>query len=395
MVVFVGIETLLDCIKEYAPYEKNRIIKAYEYASQIHKGVKRKSGEDYIIHPLWVGYILATMKADADTICAGILHDVMEDGNISKETLKNLFNENVAELVDGVTKIKKIVFDNDEKKTDEANLYKLMVSIIRDIRVMIIRLADRLHNMRTEEFQPPKKQREHSDETMEIHVPFAKMIGAYTIMLELEDYCFYYKQPNEYVMMQALIQEIEKEYQSKKEELVLATAKELNSRGIPFSIKTKIKTPYELYRKYKSHHDDIKEIHDLYAIKIVTPKERYCYECNEYLKRMYPVIERKSKDYIANPKANMYQGLHTSIMTKDGYNFQFQVKTEQMYIVNSYGLTAYWRELRKRGIVDAAHEMQELAKQYPFFGILESLTHQNIPNDEFHEKLKKNILQKK
>ncbi len=391
----MGIEVLLDCIKEYAPYEKNRIIKAYEYASEIHKGVKRKSGEDYIIHPLWVGYILATMKADADTICAGILHDVMEDGNITKEELTMEFNSSVAELVDGVTKIKKIVFDNDEKKTDDANLYKLMVSIIRDIRVMIIRLADRLHNMRTEQFQPPEKQIEHSDETREIHIPFAKMIGAYTIMLELEDYCFFYKQPKEYAMMEALIEEVKKEYLSKKEEIVVMTAKELNRRGIPYTIKTKIKTPYELYRKYKAHDGDIKAIHDLYAIKVLMAKESYCYAFNDYIKSVYPITCGKSKDYIANPKANMYQGLHTSIMTEDGYNFQFQLKTEQMYIINSYGITAYWRELRKRGIVDAAHEMQELAKQYPFFSVLESLTNLNIPNEEFHEKLKESVLYKK
>ncbi|MDE6141056.1 MAG: HD domain-containing protein [Bacilli bacterium] len=244
------LEYLLELVHNYSTEDKELIIRAYEFAKVCHQGVLRKSGEPYIIHPLSVACILAEMHADADTIAAGLLHDVLEDcPQITREDLAHTFNPTIAKLVDGVTKFKKIEYNNDKALTVAANNQKLVQGLLQDIRVIIIKLADNLHNMRTEQFQPAHKQEEHARETMGLYVPFARLTGAYKLMVELEDLSFSYLNPQGYKEMDDLIKFVASEYETEKEQILIEVAQMLNSNKIPFNIKSQIKSHYELHRK--------------------------------------------------------------------------------------------------------------------------------------------------
>ena len=237
------LENLLILIKDYSIEDKALIIRAFEFASRVHAGVKRKSGEDYIKHPLSVACILAEMHADADTIAAGLLHDTIEDGeNITREIISEVFNPTIGMLVDGVTKMKKIEFNNNKFLTDEANTRKIIESITQDIRIFIIKLADRLHNMRTLEFHKPAKQVENAVETMELFIPFANLIGEYFLQLELEDLAFKYINPEEYFNNSALKINLMKEYRPSIDEMLCTISQHFNSNNLNF--KTTQINPY-------------------------------------------------------------------------------------------------------------------------------------------------------
>lgn len=388
------IEYLLNCVKDYKPQDKELIIRAYEFASSVHKNQFRKSGEAYIIHPLSVACILALMHADAETVSAGLLHDTIEDGeNVSKEKIEILFGPTVANLVEGVTKLNKIDFENNKELCDAANTRKIIESIMYDIRIFIIKLADRLHNMRTEDFQPVNKQVEHSKETIDWYVPFAQLIGAYNIMIELEDYCFRYLKPENYSSINSLREIVKKEYSSALEETIIALTKMINHENIHFSLSTSIKPTYELYKKFKMY-GNTNDIHDLYAIKLILPDIDDCYQIRDVINSSFTHLESKEKDYIAHPKSNMYRALHTSIVSPSGYKFQVQMQTDQMHSINTHGITAYWRLLSNRHDVDPSRVMQEEIKAYPFFSVLESIRHQCKSNEDFNQEVKENLLSK-
>ena len=264
----MGIEELLSIIKDYAPKDKEFIIRAYEFASEVHRGVKRKSGEPYIIHPIAVACITARMYADVDTIVACILHDVIEDGNITKEDLARIFNPTVAMLVDGVSKLPKFSINNSKIETDNFNLSKLFRGLVTDVRIIIIKLADRLHNMRTLEFHTPEKQIENARETKSIYVRLAALIGAHRIKQELDDYSFKYLDPIHYQEMQDLITKLKLDNFDIIEESICGISQLLNSRSVPFEVKLRIKSLYSLYEKLQKY-DTYNDIHDIFSINFI------------------------------------------------------------------------------------------------------------------------------
>lgn len=386
------LEYLLELIHNYSTEDKELIIRAYEFAKVCHQGVLRKSGEPYIIHPLSVACILAEMHADADTIAAGLLHDVLEDcPQITREDLAHTFNPTIAKLVNGVTKFKKIDFNNDKALTAAANTQKLVQGLWQDIRVIIIKLADNLHNMRTEQFQPPHKQLEHARETMSLYVPFARLTGAYKLMIELEDLSFSYLNPQGYKEMDDLIKFVTSEYETEKEQILIEVAQMLNSNKIPFNIKSQIKTHYELHRKLLTY-GSYNNIHDLYGIRILLNNVENCYSVKAEIEMMFKYLKEKGKDYIKRPKTNRYRSLHTSIISPSGYNFQFQINTPDMQTINTYGLTAYWSLLndQKRDIV--AQVMQNDFKQFPCFSILKDMATSNKSPESYVRELNNDVL---
>lgn len=383
------LEDLLDYIKDYEPQYKELILKAYEFANEAHKGTLRKSGEPYIIHPVSVACILAEMKADADTIAAGLLHDTIEDvDGVTKDLIAEKFNPSIANLVDGVTKMKKYEFNNDKRITDEENQRKIIESVLQDIRILIIKLADRLHNMRTLEFQTPEKQIEKSKETMEFFVPFALLIGEYTFKQELEDLSFKYLNPKEYNEMQMIIHKAVLENRSVLDQIIYEVAQLLNHENIPFEVKLRIKNAFGLYRRLQVY-PSIDYVHDLFELKFVLNDERTCYYIQDKINELYRQLPEKSKDYIARPKANLYKALHTSVYSPSGRIIQFQLRTKNMRLVNDHGLPAYWSI---NSLQHAAERMQNDVKSFAFYSLLEDLVKTSSSTEMFNQCVKDSIL---
>lgn len=379
------LENLLNLIKDYSYEDKSMILHAYEFASIVHQGVKRKSGDDYIKHPLAVAIILGNMHADADTICAGLLHDVIEDGeNITKEQLSEHFNPTIATLVDGVTKIKKM--GEDKEKVDAANMRKIIESITHDIRIFVIKLADRLHNMRTLEFHKVEKQKEISHETQELYVPFANLIGEYKIQLELEDLSFKYLSPRAYQNAKATLTNAEKVYRRIIDRMLTSLAQELNTSKINYEIKTNLKNIYGAYKSLKTF-KKMEYIHDVATITILVDDVDKCYELDEQLKEMFVVVPSKCRDYIKQPKTNMYQSLQVTVQIGRRY-IQFQVTTPEMYRVNQYGLAAYWKILNE----NPAAKMQDDVRKFQFYSLLSELSTLNLSNDVYNREVREALL---
>jgi len=337
--------TIDDLLKNVGSYnydisELLTIKQAYDYAEQLHSGQYRQSGEAYISHPLTVAYILSDMHADCDTICAALLHDVLEDTSKTKEDISNLFNSGVAKLVDGVTKISKMNFSS-KSECNLANTRKIILGLTEDVRIIIIKLADRLHNMRTLEFKSEFKQKENALETMEIFVPLAYYIGAYRIKSELEDISFRYLKPDEY---KALKDKLEKEdiiNTSCLNEMLFSINDILTCENIPHSIKVRTKNIYGIYKSMLEGHK-LSDIHDLLSLKIMVDEIRNCYVSLGLIHSRYKPINNKFKDYICNPKTNLYSSLHTTVFGPDERLVQTQIRTFDMDKIASFGLPAYW-----------------------------------------------------
>lgn len=385
----MGIESLLRIIKDYAPMDKEFILRAYEYARNVHKGALRKSGDPYITHPVAVACIAAEMHADVDTIVACILHDVIEDGiGITKEELARTFNPTVAYLVDGVSKLPKLSINNNKIETDAYNLRKIFLSMVTDIRVIIIKLADRLHNMRTLEFQPPNKQVEISIETRDIYVPLAARIGAYYFKQELDDYAFKYIDPKSYIEMENTLKKYRLDNYDIIDEAICEVSQLLNKDQVPFEVKLRVKSLYSLFRKLKKY-STISEIHDIFSINFLLNEVSDCYKLRHQIYGLYPTVPSKERDYIKSPKANMYSSLHTSVYTDNNQLLQFQFTTKQMDVINTYGITAYWDLLKFN---NAPEHMQQDVSKMPFFKNLEELAHMDLRSDEFNKEVQEDIL---
>lgn len=384
----MGIEELLSIVKDYAPKDKEFIIRAYEFASEVHRGVKRKSGEPYIIHPIAVACITARMYADVDTIVACILHDVIEDGDITKDDLARIFNPTVAMLVDGVSKLPKFSINNSKIETDNFNLSKLFRGLVTDIRIIIIKLADRLHNMRTLEFHTPEKQIENARETKSIYVRLAALIGAYRIKQELDDYSFKYLDPIHYQEMQSLITKLKLDNFDIIEESICGISQLLNSRSVPFEVKLRIKSLYSLYEKLQKY-ETYNDIHDIFSINFILNDVNVCYMLNNEISDLYPIIPSKSKDYIAKPKHNLYSALHTSIFARNNHMLQFQVTTKERDFINTHGLTAFW-ELQKFNY--APKQMQENVSKMPFYCFIKELFGDELDNSQINKEVTEDIL---
>ena len=386
----MDLEMLLSKIKEYDEGNADIAYRAYQYALVLHEGQYRQSGEPYIIHPLNVAYILAEMHADIDTICAGLLHDTLEDTNIRKEDIAHDFNQTVADLVDGVTKLSKMNFSS---KQDQiyANTRKIITGITEDVRIIIIKLADRLHNMRTLEYKSEFKQKENSIETMDIFVPLAYAIGAYRIKSELEDLSLKYLYPDKYKSIEEQKQRLEEENEACLQEMLFKIRSILENKNIPNEIKVRTKNIYGIYKKI-SEGQKLRDIHDLLALKIMVQEVDECYMALGLIHSMYHPINDKFKDYISNPKTNMYQSLHTTVFGPDEKLVQTQVRTFDMDKVDSFGLTAYW-DIKKG---NARNEMQDDLKQkYQFFRSLVEINSMFGDNQEFVIRVKQELFSDK
>lgn len=385
------LENLLTLIKDYSTEDKMLIIKAYEFANHVHGGVIRKSGEAYITHPLSVACILAEMHADADTISAGLLHDTIEDGeNITKELIEEFFNPTIALLVDGVTKMKKIEFNNDKKETDEANTRKIIEGITQDVRIFVVKLADRLHNMRTLKYHKRQKQIEIALETMEIFVPFANLIGEYAIQSELEDLSFKYCDPTNYEKVYKMKSELEASYRDDLDEILCLIAQQLNSNNISFGVRVKFKNIYGIHKRLKSSNPS--DIHDLVSIKLLVDDINVCYKIRDELKKMFKTIKIREKDYVKHPKTNLYSALHIVVNTPSNKQVQIQIATPEMYKINQYGVTAYWKILGKMHLINPAEEMNHDIRKFQFFELLQELSTLNISNDLYNKEIKEDLL---
>ena len=382
----VALNDLIGKLKEYNLDEVEIVKKAYEYADNLHKGQFRQSGEPYISHPLNVAYILADMHADKDTICAGLLHDTLEDTNITKEDIAHDFNQNIANLVDGVTKLAKMNFSSKQDQ-NYANIRKIITGITEDVRIIIIKLADRLHNMRTLEFKSEFKQKENALETMEIFVPLAYYIGAYRIKSELEDLSLKYLRPDMYKRIEERKIKIEETSENCLKEMLCKIETLLNDRRIPNEIKVRTKNIYGIYKRLSEGHK-LSDIHDLLSLKIMVDEVENCYRTLYFIHNEYHPINDKFKDYICNPKTNMYRSLHTTVFGPDDRLVQTQIRTFDMDKVASFGLTAYWEEQKGK----ARDIMQEDLKQkFQFFKSLTEINSMFGDNQQFVNQVKSEL----
>lgn len=386
----ITLQDLLNKLREYNPEEVEIVKRAYEYADTLHKGQMRQSGEPYISHPLNVAYILAEMHADRDTICAGLLHDTLEDTNITKEDISHDFNQNIAGLVDGVTKLSKMNFSSKQDQ-NYANTRKIITGITEDVRIIIIKLADRLHNMRTLQFKSEFKQKENALETMEIFVPLAYYIGAYRIKSELEDLSLRYLKPDMYKRIEERKLRLEESSNGCLKEMLYKIETLLNDKNIPNEIKIRTKNIFGIYKRLSEGHK-LSDIHDLLALKIMVDEVENCYRTLYLIHNEYHPINDKFKDYICNPKTNMYQSLHTTVFGPDDRLVQTQIRTFDMDKVASFGLTAYWDEQKGK----ARDVMQDDLKQkFQFFKSLTEINFMFGDNQQFVNQVKTELFSDK
>ncbi|MCR4610762.1 MAG: bifunctional (p)ppGpp synthetase/guanosine-3',5'-bis(diphosphate) 3'-pyrophosphohydrolase [Lachnospiraceae bacterium] len=336
--------SLIECIRKYHPSTNTDIIEqAYNIADQAHEGQLRKSGEPYIIHPLSVALILADLQMDKETIVAGMLHDVVEDTVMTLDEIKLEFGEEVAVLVDGVTKLGQLNYSSDKVEVQAENLRKMFLAMAKDIRVIIIKLADRLHNMRTLQFMTPAKQKEKAKETMEIYAPLAQRLGISKVKIELDDLSLKYYNPEAYRNIVETIAQRKAERDAYVDNLVLEVQGHIEAAGIDAEIYGRAKHIFSIYRKMVSQNKEFDEIYDLFAIRIIVDNLQDCYAALGIIHDKYTPIPGRFKDYIAMPKPNMYQSLHTTVIGPHGVPFEIQIRTWEMHRTSEYGIAAHWK----------------------------------------------------
>ncbi len=337
-------EQLLETIKRYHPSSDiSQIEKAYKIAFEAHKEQKRKSGEPYIIHPLCVAIILAELELDKETIVAGILHDVVEDTIMTTEEIANEFSDEIALLVDGVTKLTQLDLSQDKIEIQAENLRKMFLAMAKDIRVILIKLADRLHNLRTLQYQPPHKQIEKSRETMDIYAPLAHRLGISKIKIELDDISMQYLYPDVY---KSLKDEITTRLMAGEEfirEMVGNVRDFMDEGEIKCEVDGRVKHLFSIYKKMITQNKTLDQIYDIHAIRIKVESVRDCYAALGIIHEKYKPIPGRFKDYIAMPKQNMYQSLHTTLIGPGGRPFEIQIRTYEMHRTAEYGIAAHWK----------------------------------------------------
>ena len=361
-----------DVLSEAKTYIHNQesldlISRAANYAAEAHAGQFRRSGEPYTSHLYNVAYILATLRVGPKTIAAGLLHDTIEDTGISREELAKLFDEEIADLVESVTKIGALKFKGkDDPEYQAANHRKIFIAMARDVRVILIKLADRLHNMRTLEYQPEASQKRIAAETLDVYAPIAHRLGISAIKNELEDLSFYYLNRKEYYRIAHLVENKKQERDESVQKMISEISEMLREHDIEFRIFGRSKHLYSIYHKMVARNKRFEEILDLLAIRIVTKTELNCYEVLGYIHAKYKPIPGRLKDYIAMPKTNMYQSLHTTIMADEGKIFEVQIRTEEMDAIAERGVAAHWR-YKEGGHYDARTEQKEIEDKLSWF----------------------------
>ena len=337
-------EELITSVKKYHPSADLSLIeKAYRMADGAHKGQVRKSGEPYIIHPLCVAIILADLELDKESIAAGLLHDVVEDTIMTKEELAGEFGGEVALLVDGVTKLGQLNYSADKIEEQAENLRKMFLAMARDIRVILVKLADRLHNMRTLKYMSPEKQKEKARETMDIYAPIAQRLGISKIKVELDDLSLKYLQPEAYYDLVHQINQKKDERQRFVNQIVVDVKKHIDEAGIEAQVSGRIKHFFSIYKKMVNQEKTLDQIYDLFAVRIIVETVKDCYAALGVIHEMYTPIPGRFKDYIAMPKPNMYQSLHTTLIGPNGQPFEIQIRTFEMHRTAEYGIAAHWK----------------------------------------------------
>lgn len=354
----LSIEMIIAALRKYqVTADTSLVLRAYELAKNAHGGQKRASGEEYIIHPLNVASILTELKIDDITITAALLHDVVEDTTYTIEEMREKFGFEVAMLIDGVTKLGKIEYKSKEELQLE-NYRKMFLAMAKDIRVIMIKLADRLHNMRTLKYMSPEKQHRIALETIEVYAPLANRLGISSIKWELEDLCLRYLEPNIYYALVASVKEKRAERQEFIEEAMDLIEDRLDALHIEAEISGRPKHFYSIYKKMKRDNKDISEIYDLSAIRILVPTVQDCYGVLGAIHAMWKPIPGRFKDYIAMPKSNGYQSLHTTVMAK-GSPLEIQIRTLSMHQISEFGIAAHWKYKEKGKNVNASSDMDQ------------------------------------
>ncbi len=374
----------LSKIEEYNPnYDMDMISRAYDVADEMHRNQLRKSGEEYLIHPVAVAEILAELGMDSETIAAGLLHDVIEDTPYTLEQMGKEFGKEVAELVDGVTKLSALKFESKEERQAE-NLRKMFLAMAKDIRVLIIKLADRLHNLRTINYMTHEKIIEKCQETLDIYAPLAARLGIYSMKMELEDIALKFLEPNAYYDLAEQVSERKGARESAINKVVEEISKALDEIGIEHETYGRSKHFYSIYKKMKFQHKSLDEIFDLMAVRIIVNTVRDCYAALGLVHTMWTPIPGRFKDYIAMPKPNMYQSLHTTVISDAGRPFEIQIRTQEMHRIAEYGIAAHWKY--KEGVADDKEEVK-------LSWLRQALEWQKDVNDpkEFMESLKMDL----
>ena len=382
-------ETLIKELKKYHPSDElDIIVKAYDIAREAHKDQRRKSGEPYIIHPICVAIILAQLEMDKETIVAGILHDVVEDTMYTVEDITRLFGEEIALLVDGVTKLTQLNYKADKVERQAENLRKMFLAMAKEIRVILIKLADRLHNMRTLEFMKPEKQKEKARETMDIYSPIAHRLGISKVKVELDDLSLKYLEPEVYNDLSEKLDSLRVERETFIKEIVKDVSENIKDAGIEATIEGRTKHLFSIYRKMKNQNKTLDQIYDLFAVRIIVENDQQCYAALGVIHEMYKPIPGRFKDYIAMPKQNMYQSLHTTLIGPKGQPFEIQIRTYDMHRTAEYGIAAHWKY--KEGIDGKESRDNEEAKLTWLREILE-WQHEMSDNKEFMSLLKSDL----
>ncbi len=335
---------LIDSVQKYHPStDISMIEKAYRIAYEAHKDQYRKSGEPYIIHPLCVAIILADLELDKETIVAGLLHDVVEDTVMTSEEIKDEFGEEVEVIVDGVTKLGQLSYKADKVEAQAENLRKMFLAMAKDIRVILVKLADRLHNMRTLKYMKPEKQKEKARETMDIYAPIAHRLGISKIKVELDDLSLKYLEPEVYYDLVEKVALKKNEREAFVQEIVEEVKEQIGKAGIKAEIDGRAKHFFSIYKKMVNQEKTIDQIYDLFAVRIIVDTVKDCYAALGVIHEMYKPIPGRFKDYIAMPKPNMYQSLHTTLIGPNGQPFEIQIRTFEMHRTAEYGIAAHWK----------------------------------------------------
>ena len=337
-------QELVATIRKYHPSDDISLIeKAYRIADEAHKDQKRKSGEPYIIHPLCVTIILAELELDKETLVAGILHDIVEDTVMTLEEVADVFGEEVALLVDGVTKLTQLSWSMDKVELQAENLRKMFLAMAKDIRVILIKLADRLHNMRTLQYMTPEKQKDKARETMDIYAPIAHRLGISKIKVELDDLSLKYLKPEVYYDLAEKISLQKDAREAFVKDIVDEVSVQIESAGIEAKVDGRVKHFFSIYKKMVNQDKTLDQIYDMFAVRIVVESVKDCYAALGVIHELYKPIPGRFKDYIAMPKPNMYQSLHTTLIGSSGQPFEIQIRTFEMHRTAEYGIAAHWK----------------------------------------------------
>lgn len=367
---------------DYKNEEVTKILKAYDFADKAHQGQKRASGEEFITHPLWTATILAQMNVDYEMIIAALLHDVVEDTPVTMEELEKKFGKNVANLVNGVTKISKLKSGKKIAIKTET-IRKMLLAMINDMKVIIIKFADKIHNMRTLQFLPPEKRKLIAQETLDIYAPLAGKMGMQQIKDQLEDLALRWIQPEVYKTIHSYFDRTEKDRERTKTLITRELTERLKSSDIPFKIKSRAKHYYSIYKKMKKYNKNIDEIFDLYGVRIITDTVENCYQIFGTIHSIWQPIPSRFRDFIAHPKKNGYRSLHTTVVLEKRKAVEIQIRTEEMEEFNEYGVASHW--YYKKGELPDTSQLEWLSK-------LKDVHKEEMTPEEYYKILRDEIL---